>query len=153
MDFLDGGSGNDFLSGGFSDDDDILLGGTGNDQLAGGPGNNTLTGGDGNDIFLLQDTFGIASLDTITDFDLLDDILDLGGLLDANFTVPLQATYIGAIDVGSLGDTLILVDTDGTGTGAVFESIAVLQNIGAGSSINFIFDDLGNQSSVLSGTT
>ena len=43
-----GGSGNDILYGGGGDD--VLLGGTGNDDLFGGSGNDVLVGGDGNDI-------------------------------------------------------------------------------------------------------
>src|SRR4051794_24908267 len=44
---IDGGAGNDRLSGG--DGNDTLLGGAGNDQLAGYAGNDVLDGGDGND--------------------------------------------------------------------------------------------------------
>ena len=63
---IDGGSGNDLLTGGGGRDvitggaghdtlwgdggDDVLLGGTGNDDLFGGSGNDVLVGGDGNDI-------------------------------------------------------------------------------------------------------
>ncbi|MEX0643544.1 MAG: PKD domain-containing protein [Pirellulales bacterium] len=43
-----GGSGNDILFGAAGDD--ILLGGTGNDDLFGGSGNDVLVGGDGNDM-------------------------------------------------------------------------------------------------------
>jgi len=62
---IDGGSGNDLLTGGGgrnlilggtgndalygTDGDDVLLGGTGNDDLIGGSGNDVLVGGDGND--------------------------------------------------------------------------------------------------------
>jgi Ca2+-binding RTX toxin-like protein len=63
---IDGGSGNDMLTGGSgrnvimggtgndvlygADGDDVLLGGDGNDDLFGGNGNDVLVGGDGNDV-------------------------------------------------------------------------------------------------------
>jgi hypothetical protein len=47
MAFLDGGAGNDVLTGGRRHD--VLLGGTGNDTLTGGSGNDLLVGGTGTD--------------------------------------------------------------------------------------------------------
>ncbi|MEX2093581.1 MAG: PKD domain-containing protein, partial [Pirellulales bacterium] len=45
---IQGGSGHDFLYG--AGGDDVLLGGTGNDFLSGGSGNDVLVGGDGDDV-------------------------------------------------------------------------------------------------------
>ena len=103
-DILDGGDGNDWLSGGAGSDtllggagndilkgglgDDTLDGGTGDDWLSGGEGDDTLTGGTGNDVF----QFGVGSWrdavnfsaqignDTITDFSVAEDRLDLSSL-------------------------------------------------------------------------
>ena len=47
IDAIDGGRGNDRITG--SDGDDNILGGRGNDRLAGGDGNDTLEGGSGRD--------------------------------------------------------------------------------------------------------
>jgi Ca2+-binding RTX toxin-like protein len=45
--FVDGGSGNDLLTGGGADD--VIFGGLGDDQITGGAGNDLLLGGDGKD--------------------------------------------------------------------------------------------------------
>ena len=67
---VDGGTGNDVLSG--SSGDDILLGGIGNDDLVGRAGNDVLDGGDGDDTLL-----GRAGTDTLNG-GLGNDVL-LGG--------------------------------------------------------------------------
>jgi Ca2+-binding RTX toxin-like protein len=89
-DLLDGGSGQDYIEGGAGNDilrgedgDDTLLGGDGNDILLGGQGQDTLTGGDGCDLFILQDP-SIGSIDTITDFNVNDDALDVSDLLSGD---------------------------------------------------------------------
>ncbi|MFP5381738.1 MAG: VCBS domain-containing protein, partial [Gammaproteobacteria bacterium] len=84
-DTLNGGNGNDWLFGGVGND--VLDGGAGNDTLLGGAGNDILTGGLGADVFkwTLTDrgSAGAPALDTITDFDNVDnsDKLDLRDLL------------------------------------------------------------------------
>ena len=71
-DTIDGGAGNDLLTG--DGGADSIDGGAGNDTIAGGSGNDTLTGGAGEDTFLFIEDFGN---DTITDFDVSDDLIDL----------------------------------------------------------------------------
>ena len=62
--YVDGGSGNDTITGSnFADD---LRGGSGNDVLNGGAGNDILAGGGNNDTFVFR--AGEANGDTITDF-------------------------------------------------------------------------------------
>ena len=91
-DTLDGGKGNDAFDGGAGDDlldggkgDDLLNGGAGSDTLDGGKGDDTLDGGAGDDILTggkKDDTFVFtdgSGDDTITDFDVGDDTLDLSG--------------------------------------------------------------------------
>lgn len=76
-DRLFGGDGNDVLSGGIGND--VLDGGSGNDWLYGDIGNDTLTGGAGRDTF----AFGMAAgNDIITDFDVLQDTLQLDNGVD-----------------------------------------------------------------------
>ncbi|RNF52003.1 retention module-containing protein [Marinomonas hwangdonensis] len=70
--YLVGTSGEDTLLGGAGDD--ILFGG--NDQVS-----DTLTGGEGKDIFILNDTTDASNIDTITDFNAAEDALDLTDLL------------------------------------------------------------------------
>ena len=68
-DSLKGGDGQDDLQG--SDGDDSLDGGDGNDVLDGGTGADTLTGGAG------RDEFKVEAGDTVTDFDIEEDKIDL----------------------------------------------------------------------------
>jgi Ca2+-binding RTX toxin-like protein len=90
-DLLYGGTGNDTLIGGTEDDQlfgdagaDSLDGGDGIDRLAGGDGNDRMTGGAGRDIFIFDtavgldlNTFTPINVDTITDFNPVDDTIRL----------------------------------------------------------------------------
>ena len=72
--------GNDTLVGGAGND--VLHGNDGADTLDGGTGADTLTGGSGSDTFILRAGDGgetIELADTITDFDLANDLLMLEG--------------------------------------------------------------------------
>ncbi|KKD58306.1 hypothetical protein RN22_21870 [Grimontia sp. AD028] len=71
-DSLQGNGGNDILDGGLGED--LLIGGAGDDEL---------TGGEGRDVFqfLRGDADSLAT-DTLTDFDVSMDVLDLSDLLD-----------------------------------------------------------------------
>lgn len=69
---LSGGAGNDSISG--NDGNDSLYGGSGADTLTSGAGNDLLTGGSGADTFAFSDG---TDNDTISDFDILNDVLDL----------------------------------------------------------------------------
>lgn len=111
---LTGGAGNDTLIGGSGDD--TIVGGAGNDIIIGGLGagtgtkGDTLTGGAGDDIFRFFDALesnGINA-DVITDFNVADDMIDVG------FAV----TYTGqAQDYGS-----VLTELDGTVGQAVYDT-------------------------------
>ena len=69
---LGGGAGEDLITGGAGADQ--ISGGTGDDILHDGQGSDTLTGGAGRDIFVLE---ADGHADTITDFDLSQDRIDL----------------------------------------------------------------------------
>jgi serralysin len=110
---------------------EILIGGTGLDAFRGLAGSDTLTGGAGADtfLFLKKDTAG-ASVDTITDFQVGTDKLDLSDFLKGRATID---------------DGLHLVATaDGTGTliqgsvGGAFVDVAVLDSV-----VTTSFADLG----------
>jgi len=82
-DLLVGNSEGQTLSGSGGDDEifgmggaDVISGGSGNDVLVGGSGDDALTGGTGADTFVFVSGFGN---DTITDFDVAVDTLDLSG--------------------------------------------------------------------------
>lgn len=80
---LRGSSGGDILSGTLKDD--ILFGADGNDDISGGNGDDILIDGDGQDMMqggAGQDTFVFTEdgkSDTISDFDVANDTLDLSG--------------------------------------------------------------------------
>ncbi|WP_318493830.1 retention module-containing protein [Photobacterium leiognathi] len=77
-DVLYGDKGNDILFG--QGGDDKLFGGEGNDIIIGGAGNNELTGGLGQDTFAWFNVHQ-TSVDTIKDFNVKEDHLDLSDLL------------------------------------------------------------------------
>ncbi len=92
-DVLSGGRGNDTLKGHAGHDriaagpgedtlrggrgEDTLSGGARDDLLVGGRGDDTLTGGGGFDVHVFSGRFGE---DTVTDFDLQRDLIDLAGV-------------------------------------------------------------------------
>ncbi len=79
-DALDGATGNDRIDGAAGDDH--LYGGLGDDTLIGGLGNDTLTGGAGRDVFVLNAAFKpAANIDTITDYVVSDDTIELENAL------------------------------------------------------------------------
>ncbi|WP_318517997.1 cadherin-like domain-containing protein [Photobacterium leiognathi] len=114
-DSINGGSGNDIIFGQGGNDtlhgnfgDDMLFGGQGNDILAGGLGNDTLTSGEGNDTFKFANQSLYRETDTITDFDVQHDKLDLSDLIHNSASIE---------DVLSLSgkgnDTLITIESQG----------------------------------------
>lgn len=108
-----------------------LNGSGGNDLLDGKAGSDTLTGGTGADIFAFTTALGATNVDTITDFVVVDDTIQLenavftglaAGALDAN------AFFIGAA-ANDASDRIIynsatgalLFDADGNGAGAAIQ--------------------------------
>ena len=75
-DYIEGSRSADILWG--NDGDDVIIGGRGNDQIAGNAGINTLSGGRGADEFIF-DT--LDAMDTISDFEIRRDSLNLSALL------------------------------------------------------------------------
>lgn len=123
---LDGESGNDTLIGGGGID--TLIGGIGNDSLAGGAGDDRLTGNAGKDRFVFKSK--TEGLDTITDFVVVDDTIDVskagfGGGLTAGAAITAAQFRVGT-GAGDSSDRFIynrttgalLFDADGTGASA-----------------------------------
>lgn len=73
-DTLIGDDASNLLFGGAGNDS--IVGGAGNDRLEGGSGSDTLTGGEGADEFAVYNGGGN---DTITDFNVIDDVLTIDG--------------------------------------------------------------------------
>jgi len=128
-DSLDGGNGNDVLRGDFGAD--ILLGGAGNDMLDGGTGNDALTGGAGADRFRFASAPGSSNLDSVKDFVVVDDTIELENAIFAKLTTlgTLSSANFRASTTGAAADSTDFVlyetdtgklfyDADGNGAGA-----------------------------------
>ncbi|EGR1736529.1 tandem-95 repeat protein [Vibrio parahaemolyticus] len=137
-----------FLIGGAGDD--RIIGGDGDDILIGGLGSDILTGGGGNDIFKwTQDTVDEGAVDTITDFTLNEDTIDLKDVIaDLNdpmagideLLAHIQADYDATTDNVSLSIT----------TDANVHQTIVVENLGQaidfnGLSSNEIVESLLNR--------
>jgi parallel beta-helix repeat protein len=126
-DRLLGGGGRDLLKGGLGEDQ--LLGGAGNDILIGAQGDDTITGGGGADFIVFNKSAN--AVDTITDFEVSRDLLDLRAILDGvSITTASEfAQFVRFTQVGA--NTEVQIDADGLGTSASFETLTILQNITA----------------------
>lgn len=140
---LAGGDGNDTLRGGRGRD--LLRGGAGNDRLfgrggddvlVGGAGNDRLTGGSGKDRFVF--TRLNESIDTIRDFEVNQDVIDLRQLLvqspfSGSSSLRKYQQYVQVIQVGA--NTELRIDADGNRQGQTFVTLATIQNL-ASSALN-----------------
>lgn len=113
----------------------FIDGGAGHDVLNGGSGNNTLTGGSGIDYF----QFRVAGhVDTITDFNVVDDTIKLDKKVFSVFTNPLPSpiapgqfiTGTQALDANDFivydkTTGVVFYDADGNGTGEAVQFISV----------------------------
>ena len=111
-DLLIGGGINDLLEGGDQDDRlignggvDILLGGNDNDKLIGGGDDDTLTGGAGADTFVYTVNGGT---DTITDFEVGVDKIDVVSVAGKYKLSDLTITQVGSNTLVTLGSGFIL---------------------------------------------
>jgi Ca2+-binding RTX toxin-like protein len=138
-DSMNGDRGNDQLKGGKGRD--LLLGGKGNDRLrgdqgddilVGGRGSDTLTGGRGKDMFAFSRVN--ESVDTMTDFSVNDDVIDLRSPFaqpqySGETTFDRYLKYVQLTQVGS--NTEIKIDVDGNGAETNFVTLATLANVSA----------------------
>lgn len=115
--------GNDVIYGG--DGDDLIFGQEGDDVIYGGSGNNTIYGGSGADTFVFMD--GKQGVDTIKDFNAAEgDVLDISNILSGFDPLAEALTdYVNVNHVG--GDTVVQIDV--SGTGANFQTIAILEGV------------------------
>ena len=164
-DTLLGGSGDDSLDGGLGDDtldggsgNDVIAGGGGADLFIDSSGDDTLNGGDGADTFVVDYKGGSTNVRAsggndgdmdvyvlnpdrtgsdyrVTDFDVGEDFIDVGALLDASAT---EGFYIGEdpIKAGFLrfrndaGDAVLEWDRTGAGDGAQWVEVITLNGLG-----------------------
>ena len=123
---------------------ETLVGGDGNDVLYGGLGADTMHGGAGEDVFVVSpDTLGPIT-DLIADYNFGgdQDTVDLTELLatlgaGAPTTAAEAAQVVDVIHSG--GNTILQVDTDGTGAGNTFEQVAVIT--GTHAAVNILYSD------------
>ncbi|MEZ9126112.1 VWA domain-containing protein, partial [Vibrio splendidus] len=119
----------DVLSGG--EGDDILYGQGGDDTLIGGLGNDILVGGDGDDLFQWVDQPFQGDVDTITDFALGEDHLDISQLLptENNMSDLLEHIAIEKVDNGGGDKDLVITISEDASNSGQTQTI-VLDNTG-----------------------
>jgi len=102
--------------------DDIITGGAGDDVIFGGTGDDVITLGVGEDIVVYS--HADAGADTITDFDLADDTLDLSNLLIGYDDGDDISEWVTGAANGT--GTTLTIDEDGAGAGT--DSITIALN-------------------------
>lgn len=119
-----GNTANNVLLGGSNHD--TLRGGAGDDTLNGGTGNDKLTGGAGSDLFLFASSPTANNIDTITDFSVADDTIQLGSAVFTKLTATAVLNpelFVKAASAHDSNDYIIynpasgalLYDADGNG--------------------------------------
>ncbi|MCG9544750.1 VWA domain-containing protein [Vibrio sp. Isolate33] len=121
--------GDDTVVGGLGED--ILYGQGGEDTLIGGLGDDILTGGDGDDLFKWVDQPFQDDVDTITDFALGEDHLDISELLpnESSMFDLLEHITIEKVDNGSGDKDLVITISENTDNTGQTQKI-VLDNVG-----------------------
>ena len=109
--------------------DDTVQTANGDDILVGGAGNDTLTGGDGADIFVYK--FSNAGDDTITDFVVGEDSVDVGQLIIGYENGVSNLSDFVWIEAGTNNDARLVIDSDGMGSNTD-EVTITLTDIGHG---------------------
>ncbi|QTP55295.1 retention module-containing protein [Billgrantia sulfidoxydans] len=115
-----------------TDGDDVVHGTEGDDTLAGGAGHDTLIGGEGDDVFQWQlgdqGEEGVPATDTIKDFGLGEDVLDLVDLLQSGSTDSID-NFILAAQEGT--DTVLYISHEGgiSADGSNATQVIVLENV------------------------
>ncbi|HKY01569.1 MAG TPA: calcium-binding protein [Burkholderiales bacterium] len=130
-DYLSGGVGKDQLNGGGGND--TLIGGEDNDILIGGGGKDTLTGDGGKDLFTFNSALASSNVDTLTDFNGIDDNIRLdddfflamgfvGSASNGDF-LQLGAAALDADDriIYDISNGGLYYDADGSGASAMVQ--------------------------------
>ncbi|MGJ3254170.1 MAG: DUF4347 domain-containing protein [Elainellaceae cyanobacterium] len=128
-DYVGGGDGNDYLFG--RRGNDRINGGAGDDVIIGGFGQDQLTGGAGRDRFVYESAND--GRDTITDFQVGSDLIDLRLIFDGSqFTNPNPfRRYVRINQSGS--NAVVRIDPNGNVGGRNFVDLITLENVAANS--------------------
>ncbi|MEQ9488229.1 MAG: type I secretion C-terminal target domain-containing protein [Alphaproteobacteria bacterium] len=119
---------------------DTIIGDGGDNIINGGGGADNLTGGGGADTFKFSLLDGAA--DTITDFSIADgDKLDVSDLVNVEDNDAIS-NFVRITEDDS-GNSVVQVDTSGSGEDANFEDVAVLEGV-TGLDINDVIDTGAN---------
>ncbi|WP_180940855.1 calcium-binding protein [Sinorhizobium mexicanum] len=96
----------------------VISGGVGNDFLDGERGNDTLIGGAGNDTFRFHTALGAGNVDTIGDFSVVADTIQLENAVFTAFTATgaMSAASFSAHILYNSGTGALSYDANGTGT-------------------------------------
>ncbi len=137
-DTLSGQNGNDFLRG--WEGNDNLSGGNGDDVLRGGEGNDILTGGTGKDIFEFNYAPDATNVDTINDFNPIDDSIRLWNTAFTELTasVVLNSNHFVVASTALDSDDYVIYnkvtgdlfyDADGNGSSAAIKFATLPPNL------------------------
>ena len=124
-----------------SDYNDTLTGSAFGDQLYGGEGSDRLTGGAGADTFVIaDDELQVGIHDVITDYHASEgDAVDLSALL-GNLSSDTLGQHVQLVQDGANAN--LQVDTDGSGGGAGWQTVAVLENFSVSTDVvKILFND------------
>ncbi|WP_407334053.1 hypothetical protein [Enterovibrio sp. 27052020O] len=94
--------------------DDYIDGGLGNDLITGGAGSDDMFGGEGSDTFIfLQNDVGQNTIDTIMDYSVTDDIIDLSDILD-NVENEDIGQYLVSLENNADNEAVLSIASNGT---------------------------------------
>lgn len=126
-----------------------IVGAAGADRLNGGAGSDVLTGGAGRDTFDFSNVLNASNVDTITDFNAVDDTIRLKasvftGLGSAGTTLSAAAFAVGAATttaqkiIYDQGSGSLFYDADGSGAGAAIKFAVLTSPTGTITNADFL---------------